>query len=586
MGEFVGIDPGRADQLIQQMEAGKRVLASTRPGLEAAIDEAREAWTGQQGVIVMHRSWAFFDENQRDLKWRIDTIRRMVPSGAQGLVTVFFTFATESEAAQQGKRDAATISEALKRHDVETTVESWHKVADALAATGEKVDDPAYAAALLGALGPDTFRATFMHWMRDKGPAVMQRGVPPGTLEQAQDTLGLLARAYSSAGGAGRLGDEWREKLVETTEPSVLTSLLTLAKQSGTFLNQVATRLLSRHLAAESSAGQNWNLNALVEAYDADPQPLQSLLAENKQVAGWLLHPGRFRTTGISGFEERLAGVLDKALKPGAGVADLRDRAWLNLINGLGAEDTPWIGGQWGTFKDSPVSRTLAENVTPYLDQLARGQAKLSSPDLVTLHPTPPWDNLDPSVASRFMGALMQDKAAASALMMASHDYTVGLDIGRFRPFGDESTQAEYTSRTALAGGLANLVLSGSTQAEWSDDEYAEWLADTMTLPIDWLSNKYWPINDPTTATVRDKGLDDTKNVFKDMITGYFDEKTPENARKVADQIAVQQARLVFESLEQYGQKPLTIYQQDEVRMAFRGRLYNGLVDALEKRGG
>lgn len=586
MGEFVGIDPGRADQLIQQMEAGKRVLASTRPGLEAAITEARDAWTGQQGVSAMHRSWAFFDESQRDLKWRIDTIRRIVPSGAQGLVIAFFTFATESDAAQQGKSDAATIAETLKRHNVENTVESWRKVADALAATGENVDDPAYAAALLEALGSDSFRATFMHWMNDRGPAAMQKGVPPGTLEQAQGSLGQLARAYSSAEGAGRLGEEWRGKLVETTELSVLTSLVALARQSDTFLNQVATRLLSRPLTAESSTGQNWNLNALVEAYDANPQALQRLLAEDRRIAGWLLHPGRFRTTGISSFEERLAGVLDKALRPGAGVASLRDLAWLNLINGLGTEDTPWLGGQWGTFKDSPVSRSLAENVTPYLDQLARGQAKLSSPDLVALHPAPSWDKLDPGIASRFIGALMQDKAAASVLMKASHDYTVGLDIGRFRPFGDESTQAEYTSRTALAGGLANLVLSGSTHAEWSDDEYAEWLADTMTLPIDWLSNKYWPINDPTTATARDKSLDDTKNVFKDMITGYLDEKTPENARKVADQIAAQQARLVFESLEQHGQRPLTIYQQDEVRMAFRGRLYNALVDALEKRGG
>ncbi|MFI6741337.1 hypothetical protein ACIBI9_51190 [Nonomuraea sp. NPDC050451] len=586
MGEFVGIDPGRADQLIQQMEASKRVLGSTRPGLEAAIAEAGEAWTGWQGATAMHRSWAFFDESQRDLKWRIDTIRRMVPSGAKGLVTAFFVFANEPEAAQRGKGDAAAIAEVLKRHNVENTVESWRKVADALAATGDKVDDPAYAAALLEALGPDGFRAVFMHWMKDKGPAAMQKGVPPGTLEQAQGSLGQLARAYSSAEGAGRLGEEWRGKLVETTEPSVLASLVALAMQSDTFLNQVATQLLGRPLGAESSAGQKWNLNALVEAYDANPQALQRLLAENKQVSDWLLHPGRFRTTGISGFEERLAGVLDKALKPGVGVTDLRDRAWLNLINSLGAENTPWIGGQWGTFKDSPVGRSLAENVSPYLDQLARGQAKLSSPDLVALHPAPPWDKLDPGVASRFMGALMQDKAAASTLMKGSHDYTVGLDIGRFRPFGDESTQAEYTSRTALAGGLANLVVSGSTHAEWSDDEYAEWLADTMTLPIDWLSNKYWSINDPTTATARDKGLDDTKNVFKDMITGYFDEKTPENARKVADQVATQQARLVFESLEQHGQKPLSIYQQDEVRMAFRGRLYNALIDALEKRGG
>jgi hypothetical protein len=103
MGEFVGIDPRGAGELIRQMETGKDILGRTRHGLEAAIAEAGASWTGRQGVAAMHRSWAFFDDTQRDLKWRIDTIKQMVPTSGDGLLSGVLTFASETEAARQGK---------------------------------------------------------------------------------------------------------------------------------------------------------------------------------------------------------------------------------------------------------------------------------------------------------------------------------------------------------------------------------------------------------------------------------------------------------------------------------------------------
>ncbi|NJP96796.1 hypothetical protein HCN51_46480 [Nonomuraea sp. FMUSA5-5] len=585
MGEFVGIDPRGADQLIRQMEMGKDILGRTRHGLETAIAEAGVSWTGTQGVSAMHRSWAFFNDTQRDLKWRIDTLKQMVPAAGDGLLSGVFTFDNEAAAARQGKADAAPITEALKQYEIEDSPENWRKVAAAVAATKQKLTDPAYAAALLSALGPDRFRALFMQWMKNKGPA-MDKGVPPGALKEGKEALGPLAEVYANAERAGRLGKEWGEEFIRTTQPGVLTALVAMSKPSARLLNQVALRVLGRPLAADLPTSQNWNLNALMDAYDADPQALQTLLAENKDAAGWLLHPQRARQSGIPNFEKKMAGVLDKALRPGAGVDSVRERAWFNIIRGMGAEDSPWIGGSWGTLKDSPISEILAKNVTPYLDQLARGQSKRDSPSLKGLYPWSPWDGLEPEAASRFIGGLMQDKDAAQTLMKAAQDYRLGMDIGRFRPFGDDATQHEYTSRMALAAGAANLLLAGSTYAEWTDDEYADWLAGVALIPVSWLSNKYWPIEDATAATGRDVALDEAKDGLKEMITDYFDKKTPAMAADIADTLVRQLAEWVNSSLDEHGQKPLTEDQRDEVEKAIRGRLYDAMKNALERRGG
>ncbi|MEV4109285.1 hypothetical protein [Nonomuraea sp. NPDC049695] len=594
MGEFVGIDPSGAEQLMRQMAMGKDVLGRTRPGLEAAIAEAGASWTGPQGVAAMHRSWAFFDDTQRDLKWRMDTLKQMVPSSGNGLLSGSLTFNNEADAARQGKADAAPIAAALKRHDVENSVKSWHDVTAAVAAAKDKLNDPAYAASLLAALGPDRFRALFRHWMKDKGPAAMDMGLPPSVLQQGREDLGPLAEAYANAERAGRLGEEWRGKFMDGTDPGVLTALVAMSKPSSMLLNQVARRVLSRPLSADAPTSPNWSLNVLVEAYDADPHALQTLLAEDKDAAASLLHPGRFRQTRLPDFEKRLAGVLDKALRPGAGDDRVRERVWLNIISGVGADGTPWLGGQWiqsalvlPKFKDSPVSQVLAKNVVPYLDKLARVQAKESSPKLTSLSPPSPWDKLNSGTASRFFGAVMQDKKAADTLLKAWQEYTRSMDIGRFHPFdSNEKMRAGFVAHSALSGGAANLLLDGSAHAEWSDDEYADWIAGVMLMPVDWLSNKYWPIDNPSTATARDRGQDDTKDALKEMITNYFDGKTPDTAEAVAERIVTVQTTWVIESLRQHKQAPLTDTDQDMVEKAFQGRLHDALVDALKRRGG
>ncbi|MFI6540121.1 hypothetical protein ACIBHY_47190 [Nonomuraea sp. NPDC050547] len=577
MGEFVGIDPRRAEQLMREMAGGQAVLGRARPGLEAAIAEAGPSWTGPAGTTAMHQSWAFLDETQRDLKWRVDTLRQMVPG--TGLLSGSLPFFSETEAARQGTADGRRIADALKELEIDHTVETWRAVTEAAAAATSHLTDPAYAAALLNALGPDRFRALFMHWMKNRGPA-MDKGLPPGVLQQSG--LGPLAQAYANAERAGRLDTKWLDAFVETTQPGVLTALITLSRPSSRLLNQVATRVLGRPLAADLPTSPNWNLNALIDAYTHDPAALQSLLATNKNAAGWLLHPQRIRLSGVDGLQTKLAAALNQALAQGPH----RDQAMFNIIRTMGAENSPWISTGWGIWRDSPISETLAANMGPYLDQLARAQSQRDSPELTAIYPTSPWNTLTPDDASRFVGVLMQDADAAKLLMKASQDYTLSLDIGRFRPFGDEATQDQYTSRAALAGGVANLMLSGTTYAEWADDEYADWVAGVALLPVSWLSNKYWPIQNPTTATGRDIGLDAAKDGLKGLITDYLDKRTPATAKDVGDSIVYKQVQWITESLNEHGQKPLTASQRNEVRMAFRGRLYEALVTALKQRGG
>ncbi|MEV0584017.1 hypothetical protein [Nonomuraea sp. NPDC050310] len=117
MGEFVGIDPLGAEKLIRQMETGKDVLGRARPGLESAIAEAGQDWAGREGVTAMHRTWAFFHESQQDLKWRVDTLKRMVPTRQKGMLNGTLIFGCETEAVQAARKDAAAINEALKLHD-------------------------------------------------------------------------------------------------------------------------------------------------------------------------------------------------------------------------------------------------------------------------------------------------------------------------------------------------------------------------------------------------------------------------------------------------------------------------------------
>ncbi|MFI7453786.1 hypothetical protein ACIBQX_40290 [Nonomuraea sp. NPDC049714] len=151
---------------------------------------------------------------------------------------------------------AGSGSTKLKQYEIENSPENWRKVAAAVAATKQKLNDPAYAAALLSALGPDKFRALFMQWMKNKGPA-MDKGVPPDTLKEGKEALGPLAEAYANAERAGRLGKEWGEEFIKTTQPGVLTALVAISKPSTRLLNQVALRVLSRPLGADLPTSQN-----------------------------------------------------------------------------------------------------------------------------------------------------------------------------------------------------------------------------------------------------------------------------------------------------------------------------------------
>ncbi|UBU12530.1 hypothetical protein [Nonomuraea gerenzanensis] len=586
MGEFVGIDPLGADKLIRQMETGKDVLGRTRPGLESAIAEAGADWAGRAGVTAMHRTWWFFHESQQDLKWRVDTLKRMVPTQQKGMLTATMPFSNQTEAAQAAKKDAAAITKALKHHDEHLSGQSWAEVEKAAAALKGRVDDPAYAAALLAALGPTAFQKLFRDWMNNRA-AADRRGLIPQAAQRAGDGLpGLLAKAFASAESSGRLRTEW-QKMVETAPSDILTALVTLAPQSSAFLTKVATNLLNRPPNSDAfPTDPNWNLYNLARAFAANPEAFQRFLAEHPKEAATMLDAYTIRSTGVPAYEQALAEALHGALKPDSGTAEVRERAWLSVINSIGADNTLWVGGSLGTFANSPVSRMLAQNIKPILDHLARGQATRNSPKMPHLAARPPWDKLDPAVSARFMGALMQDSAAADTLMKAAKEYTKELDMGRFHPFDpDNYKQEAHVNLAERTGALANLLLAGSTYAEWSDDEYAERIAGYMLMPVDYL-DQYFPVASKIVSTGKAKGLDEVKDLLKDMITDYLDKKTPDTAETVAGKLIDEQIAWLDRSLREHGLPAMTTSQQALMRDAMEGRVQGALLDALKRRGG
>ncbi|MEV4179289.1 hypothetical protein [Nonomuraea sp. NPDC049709] len=602
MGELVGIDPLGADKLIRQMEAGKDVLGRTRPGLEAAIAEAGPDWAGRTGVTTMHRTWAFFHESQQDLRWRIDTLKRMVPTGQKGMLTATLPFSSRTEAAQAAKEDAAAIIEALKRHDEHLSQQSWSEVEKAVAALKGRVDDPAYAAALLAALGPEAFQKLFRDWMTtqaggDRRGLTLEAGKRAGA-----GSPGLLARAFASAESSGRLGPEW-QKMVESAPSDILTALVRLAPQSGTFLNRVAVNLLNRPPNSDAfPTDPNWNLYNLAKAFAANPEAFQRFLAEHPKEAGVLLDAYTIRSSGVPAYEAALAQALDGALQPRSGSFEVQERAWIVVINSIGSDHSLWVGGSLGTFPDSPISRVLAKNIGPILDKLARGQADKRAQDAYTqavadgvenpplpppyLAPRAPWNTVDPAVSARFFGALMQDPAAAATLAKLGKEYVQEMDMGRFPPFGSDNYSASaFYNYAARAGALASLLLSGSTYAEWSDDQYAEWLAGSILMPVDYL-DQLVPVVGKIPGTGKAKLLDEIKDRLKKIITDYMDEKTPEDAGTVAARLVNMQVDAMIKSLKAAGHGGLTTDEHSTLRDAAMGRMLGALTNALKVRGG
>ncbi|MGP4095105.1 hypothetical protein [Nonomuraea sp. KM90] len=602
MGELAGIDPLGADKLIRQMEAGKDVLGRTRPGLEAAIAEAGPDWAGRMGVATMHRTWAFFHESQQDLRWRIDILKRMVPAQQKGMLTATLPFTSRTEAAQAAEEDAAAITGALKRHDEHLSQQSWSEVDKAMAALRGRVDDPAYATALLAALGPKAFQKLFRDWMTTQAGGD-RRGLTPEAGKRAgTGSPGLLARAFASAESSGRLGPEW-QKMVESAPSDILTALVRLAPQSGTFLNRVAANLLNRPPNSDAfPTDPNWNLYNLATAFAANPEAFQRFLAEHPKEAGVLLDAYTIRSSGVPAYEAALAQALDGALQPKFGSFEVQERAWIVVINSIGSVHSLWIGGSLGTFPDSPISRVLAKNIGPVLDKLARGQAdkraqdayKRAVADGVETPPLPPpylaarapWDTVDPAVSARFFGALMQDSAAAATLAKLGKEYVQQMDMGRFRPFGSDnySTSAFY-NYAARAGALASLLLSGSTYAEWSDDQYAEWLAGSILMPVDYL-DQLVPVAGKIPGTGKAKMLDEIKDRLKKIITDHMDGKTPEDAGTVATRLVNMQVDAMIKSLKAAGHGGLTTDEHSTLRDAAMGRMLGALTNALKVRGG
>ncbi|MFI7453972.1 hypothetical protein ACIBQX_41235 [Nonomuraea sp. NPDC049714] len=586
MGEFVGIDPSGAGMLIKHLERAKAALGRTRPPLESAITEAGADWAGGAGTAAMHRTWAFFDDSQRDLKWRIATITRMEDTRLDGrFLTGTLPFASRAEAAEKGRSAGAVLLAILAVHLAEGSPESWRRVEAAMTAAGQGAIDPAYAQALLTALGPKTYSLLFSQWMdvNVNGP---RRGLSPEELERARASLGPLAELYATADTDGRLGGDWDDELLK--HPAMLSAMLALGKQSPKFHDRAGRELLRLGTAGHqpSSPHLDWNSYWLVKAFDADPDALRRLLAGDKEAASLLLRPGLVKLNGMPGFEDVLASALDKAL--GRGDEGERTRALFNVVNALGAEGADEVGGHFDSLKNSPINEVLARKVVPYLGELGLGHAKETAEGALPgqFAPAPPWNGLKVDVGSRFIGAVMQDPAAVKILQAESQKYVQGLDIGKFHPFGDEAERHEYTVRSAKAGGLASLLLSGSTHVEWNDDQTNEFIAEVLTMPVGYAINKWWNIRAPVVATGRDQGVDQAKGDISDLLQDYMDGKTPLTAKEVADALIDKQHAWTLRALEQHDQMALSASDKFRLRLETSGHLHAALLKILEKRGG
>ncbi|TDD40818.1 hypothetical protein E1286_33795, partial [Nonomuraea terrae] len=203
MGEFVGIDPRGAHEVIRRMEAGKEALDRLRPLLDAAIAEAGEDWAGDPGSPALHRARAFLDASGQELRWRIDTLERLVPVRERGMLTGTFPFPSEHEAVETAEQDARAILHALTDHDRHPSTAARHSVESAVAALTP--GDPAYASALLTALGPTTLiRLLGADARSDRGTSPLPTDLDSTDLDSTDTT----APANPSPPGVGNTGTD------------------------------------------------------------------------------------------------------------------------------------------------------------------------------------------------------------------------------------------------------------------------------------------------------------------------------------------------------------------------------------------
>jgi hypothetical protein len=507
------------------------------------------------------------------------------------MLTARFPFRNPTEAAEAGKRAGEAIAKELQDYSRLLTPESLREVNAAIAAAEQGLGDTAFAAAALQAIGPEAFRAFFDQWMQENAPG-LRRGLDPPAIKRADSSLGVLARLFATADHTGKLGEQWHTELLQKADPATLSALLALAPQSSGFLNRAAYKLISH-----PSAGQNhfspfadWNTHWVVIAYLGRPQDLQTLLATEPAAADLLLRPQLVKLASTPGLQRDLADVLGRALSQDIGDPATRDMAWFNLVNALGSEKATAVDGHYLSLRNSLIDDAIVKNIGPYLEHLSFARIRESSPALAHQFPSPaPWDRLDPDVAARFIGSLLQDDDSRELLQREFTNYVRDLDIGKSHPFSpDEATRARYTIGTAKSGGLANLILAGSTYAELNHDQFADLVAETATLPADYFLN--W-IGGKTNATPGEStgisySANSPKKAISDLIKDQIDQMTPETADVVAKRIVDIQVRHIIDSLDEHGQKPLTVADRDRIGQEIRGRLFTALIDALKARGG
>ncbi|MEV7965335.1 hypothetical protein AB0O34_05050 [Sphaerisporangium sp. NPDC088356] len=593
MGEFVGINPQGAQNLLSAMGETVQRAAALKPYLSASIAEADDDWPAGPGTEVLDRCWQFLTAAMRDLNWRTQTIQRVETASQQhGVKGAEFVFPSAESAHASGVIAGDAVKAAWTAYQTDPSLVNWRGLQSALADRQGKTTDTEYAAGLLAQLGPSAFTGILRAESRKHQNS--RSGYSPADLARAKNDLGPLAEAFAAADSTGKAPANLRARLLDHSPMDDLAALLALAPQSPAFVVAAGTKLAKS--SGHRSPDPDWNTHWLVKALNKDLAATQQLLATGDNAA-LLLRPEVVKGTGAPGFENMLADTLDKALAPGAGDDNLRRDAWIATIK-VFSNHSAWPSfvpslreGKLTTA--SPVGQVLARHLHQYFPELA--DVWMDRKD-ATQGSGLAWKGLTADQVSSFLGGLLRDPAALPILEKNYRAFVGGLNLGKVNPFGDAPTEEEreaqrtnFLNSAKKAGGLASLFISGLHEADLSAEEARGLYAQVLMFPLDMAAGAVAGQmgGKLVVETAIGKAFDIAiKGPAQDLVEQLWDLAPPGEASNLSDQLLKVQMDALDQSLREHHVGTLSESDKEYLQFTFKGMLYDALHHALEERDG
>ncbi|GII80509.1 hypothetical protein Sru01_54910 [Sphaerisporangium rufum] len=600
MGEFVGINPHAARNLLAAMDDTAQRAAALRSNLSASIAEAGADWPAGPGAEVLDRCRRFLLEAHRDLTWRVQTIERTEDAEVRaGVKGAEFLFPSAESARAAGTVAGGQVKAAWQAYQADPSPETWQAVQAALAGRQGKTSDTEYAAGLLAQLGAGAFAGIMRTESRRHQNS--RSGYSPADLARVRKDLGPLADALGAADSAGKAPADLKKRLLDDVPLDDLAALLALAPQSSGFVAAAGTRLAKG--SSHKNPAPNWNTHWLVQALGKDLHATQQFLA-TKGNAELLLRPEVVKGTGTPDFERHLATALDKALAPAAGDDTLRRAAWINVIKVFGDRSAwpslaPTVARDptrpMSTATPSPIAQVLTKHIHQYFADLAPVWA-IKEVDEKGPPPGQGWRDLNVEEVTNFFGALLSSPEMAAALIKDYEGFVKGLDLGRDHPFGDGPTAQDRTAernafhaKATIAASVASLLISGTHLADLNAEAIRDAQIQLMFFPVDIAVGAFGGgiggglASDAAIGKMADFVL---KNPGQDFLKDLWDGASPEEATHLTNSLLDRQMAIVEASRQQHGLSPLPSSDVAYLRTMFRGLLLPVVLDSLKERGG